>query len=212
MMENWQGWQLSRPQDFWGEIAPCEHVLQIYENHEAFLSTLTSFVGDGINSNDCSIVIATTKHLDLLRARLTAYGVNVDSLIKEDQYIPLDAEQTLHHFMRNDWPDETLFFELVSGLLERGKLKNRKVRAFGEMVALLWAQGNNGATVHLEHLWSQFCNQKDITLYCAYPKSGFTEDAEKSIRHICASHSRVISGKSADDQKILYKNTEFLRV
>ena len=206
MMDKWEGWQLSKPRDFWGEIAPCKHVLQIYENDDVLLNTLTSFVGDGINSNDCSIVIATDQHLNALNERLTAYGVNVDSLIKEDKYIPLDAGQTLLQFMRNDWPDESLFIELVSGLMERARLKNRNVRAFGEMVALLWAQGNKAATVHLEHLWTQYSHQHDITLFFAYPKSGFTDDAERSIHDICAAHSWVISGKSSDDQNIVHKN------
>ena len=30
---------------------------------------------------------------------------------------------------------------------------SRQVHAFGEMVALLWAQGNHKATIRLEELW-----------------------------------------------------------
>lgn len=206
MIENRPGWNFKKPQDFWGEIAPCEHVLQIYETNEAFLNTLGGFVGDGINSNDCSIVIATRAHLDSLESRLISHGVNVDSLISEDLYIPIDAEEALAVFMVNDWPDPELFFNMVSGLIQRGRLKNRNIRAFGEMVALLWAQGNNGATVQLEHLWNRYCSQQEITLFCAYPKSGFTDDAEQSINHICAAHSRIISGNYTGEQGVLYKN------
>src|SRR5687767_5084502 len=116
MTENSRDWKIKKPQDFWGEIAPCEHVLQIYETNEAFLNTLAGFVGDGINSNDCSIVIATRAHLDALESRLISHGVNVDSLVSEDLYIPIDAEEALAVFMVNDWPDPALFFNMVSGL------------------------------------------------------------------------------------------------
>jgi len=40
-------------------------------------------------------------------------------------------------FMVNHWPDENLFFELITTLFKRVKKNNGKVRAFGEMVALL---------------------------------------------------------------------------
>ncbi len=51
----------------------------------------------------------------------------------------------------NNWPDENLFFEFITTLLKRVQQNNRKVRAFGEMVAVLWEQGFNGATVQLEN-------------------------------------------------------------
>jgi hypothetical protein len=61
------------------------------------------------------------------------------------------------------------------------------------MVALLWAQGQSGATVRLEHLWHEFCQSKAFSLFCAYPRSGFTKNADDSIREICAAHSKVIA-------------------
>ncbi len=54
----------------------------------------------------------------------------------------------------------------------------RRVRAFGEMVAVLWDQGQNAATVRLEHLWHKLCpEEKDFSLFCTYPKAGFTDFA-----------------------------------
>jgi len=67
------------------------------------------------------------------------------------------------------------------------------VRAFGEMVAILWAQGNSGATVRLEHLWQDLCQEQNLALFCAYPRCGFTLDSAQSIEDICAAHSRVIA-------------------
>ena len=64
--------------------------------------------------------------------------------------------------MINNWPDENLFRHLVIGLLHRAKRNKRPVRAFGEMVALLWAQGFNGATVQLEHLWNNFLRNRSF--------------------------------------------------
>src|SRR5688500_4020280 len=94
---------------FWGEIAPTDHVLQIYENDEVFLDALAGFVGGGINAGDCVIVIATDAHLQALNNRLSSYGVHVPTLVSDERYVPLNAEATLSRFMVNGWPDETLF-------------------------------------------------------------------------------------------------------
>jgi hypothetical protein len=93
----------------------------------------------------------------------------------------------------NGWPDEYLFEQTVTELLSRAGRNDRRVRAFGEMVAVLWAQGLSGATVRLEHLWQSFCQAHAFSLFCAYSRSGFTQDAEASIQEICAAHSRVIA-------------------
>jgi hypothetical protein len=187
-------WNTSKTSVFWGEIAPCDHVVQIYEDNNVFLDVLAGFVGNGINSGESTIIIATDEHLAALDARLRAHGVHVDALISSDQYIPLNAEETLATFMVNDWPDEELFQQTVRGLIKRAQVNNRKVRAFGEMVAILWAKGHNGATVHLEHLWNQICAEEALCLFCAYPKAGFTKDARESVMHICGAHSRIIDG------------------
>jgi len=63
------------------------------------------------------------------------------------------------------------------------------------MVAVLWEKGLNGATVHLENLWNQLHWQNEFSLYCAYPKAGFTQKATHSIHEICKAHSKIISGK-----------------
>ena len=180
------------PDIFWGEIAPCDHILQIYENDIEFISTLEGFVSNGFRSEESVVVIATPEHLRALNQRLRDQGWDLFSLTLQDQYIPLSAEDTLAQFMINGWPDENLFYHLLTNLLLRARNRERRVRAFGEMVAVLWSQGYSGATVHLEHLWSRYCESEQFSLYCAYPKSGFTEDAKKSLESICACHSKRI--------------------
>ncbi len=110
----------------------------------------------------------------------------------EGRYIAMSAETALARFMVNQWPDDQLFANFVTELIARAQQNGRRVRAFGEMVALLWARGDAAATVRLEHLWNQICRSHNFPLLCAYPKTGCTEDASESIRNICAAHTRVI--------------------
>jgi hypothetical protein len=210
---NHGGWKHSKANVFWGEIAPCDHVVQIYDTDGVFLDALAGFVGGGINANDVCIVIATPAHLSALEERLTSYGISITGLIADDRYIPLNAEELLSAFIVDGWPDEAAFNSTVSSLLQRARgFSNRKVRAFGEMVAILWAQGNIGATVNLEHLWNKFVTNESFCLFCAYPKAGFTDDIADSMRHICLAHSKMIDGTEKQLTEVIYTETVYRQI
>ena len=177
---------------FWAEISPCEHALQLYQDDSAFLDALEAFVALGLEAGEAVIVIATQAHRDALEHRLSSRGVSFNIARATDSYIALDADETLSRFMVNDWPDADLFSQTIAGLLTRARANGRKVRAFGEMVALMWERGLNGATVRLEFLWDQLCKSEGFALLCAYPKSGFTQDASAWMNEIRAAHSLVV--------------------
>jgi len=199
-------WLQHNSRDFWGEIAPCDHVVQIYSNENVVLQSLEGFAGGAFASGESVIVIAVQSRIDALTRRLAALGHDVDALRAADRFIAVDANETLSKFMVNGWPDEARFIPVVKSLMARARgTSNRRVRAYGEMVAILWSEGHNGATVQLEHLWNAFCATESFCLFCAYPKSGFTTDIQNSIRHICATHTKVIAGDVSSATEVFYK-------
>ena len=183
---------LPQPRAFWGEMAPCDHIVQIYGDDNVFIDGLEGFVGNALRTGESAIVIATAAHLHALEKRMRDRGVDVARARLEQRYIDRLAEDTLDRFMVDGWPDEEKFAQCVAELLAlaRGNA-NRKVRAFGEMVAILWARGRVAATMQLELLWSRFCEAQQFPLLCAYPRDGFTRNATESIVDICRAHSRV---------------------
>ncbi len=189
---NYMTTQQNQSDIFWAEITPCEHLVQIYGDDDVFVDSLEGFVAGGLKAGDAVIVIATASHRSCLESRLITNGISLSIARSRDQYITLDTEETLTKFLVNDWPDEELFEQLVIPLIERARRTDRRVRAFGELVAVMWGQGLNGATVQLEHLWHKLCQRESFSLFCAYPKTGFTQDAQASIREICQTHSRIV--------------------
>jgi hypothetical protein len=69
--------------------------------------------------------------------------------------------------------------------------KERRVRGFGEMAALLCGQGFKSATVKLEEFWNSFTNNEAFCISCEYPKCGCRQDLKISIDDICRRHSEV---------------------
>jgi hypothetical protein len=178
---------------FWAEMAACDHCVQIYDNDTAFLNVLQSYVASALELNEAVIIIATDAHMRLLKDRLQQAGVDVMDAQARDQFVAVDAHAALASFMRDGWPDEALFLSMVRSLLERARARHAKVRAFGEMVALMWANGEREATIHLEHLWARLCKSDEFALFCAYPRAGFTQDAEQSMMDVCLAHSVVFN-------------------
>lgn len=179
---------------FWGEMPPSEHLVQVYEDESVFLDTLEGFVTGGLRAGDGVIVIATEEHLHELDQRIALRGQDAAYYRQSGQLKELIASEVLQDFMVDGWPDEARFRAVVRQLLTSARGNGRRVRAFGEMVALLWARGDQGATVRLEYLWHQLCNTDGFSLFCAYPRIGFTGDSTECISELCDLHSKVIPG------------------
>ena len=179
-------------QDFWAELSPCDHVVQIYESTNGFIETLAKFVSEGFTVGDSVVIIATAEHRLALEQRLIELGFPEVTDPDNIQYIAVDAVDVMRNILVAQQPDEILFRKEILGLLARARSTGRRVRAFGEIVALMWANGYNGGTVRLEYLWHEFCRNEELTLFCAYPRSGFTKSADASIEEICALHSKVL--------------------
>jgi hypothetical protein len=179
------------PRNFSGEIAPCEHIAQFYADDAALLDALIRFVDRGLMTGEGVIVIATRAHLRAIEDRLGEFTIGMAMHRLTEAYVTIDAHEALDKFMVKGWPDDELFLKFVTGLMSRASTGGRRVRAFGEMVALLLAQGNSAATIRLEHLWNGVCKLNKLPLFCAYPRAEFTK-ASASLGEICAAHSRII--------------------
>jgi hypothetical protein len=180
----------------WTLVGHRAHAVQFYQD-EAFLAELLSrFVGAALVTGDSAIVVATARHREALAERLRSRGFDLTIPEKQGRYIPLDAATTLAKFMRGGMPDQTLFNELVGRTVEDARDAARggrgRICAFGEMVALLWAEGNIAAALQLEELWNRLAQVYSFSLCCAYPMSGFVGNPHAApFLKICAQHTHV---------------------
>lgn len=199
-------WNPIESDRFWEEIAPNGHVVQIYDNDNDLLDLLECYVCGGIEANDCVILLATKSHLTSLEGRLQIRGYSIERYIARNQYFPMDAELFLQKFMVDGMPDEFLFMESVTAILGKARENHRNVRAFGEMVSLLWSSGNQEATARLENLWNLFCKNNNLSLFCAYPKSSLSESHSSSVMELCCSHTQIITSNQLSRTELFYKN------
>jgi PAS domain S-box-containing protein len=180
----------------WADVNPHSHLVQFYEDDGFLIDSLTHWFADGLSVGDSCVYIGTESHRTSLEKRLAARGIDLDKLRKEGRFVCREASHVLSTFMVDEWPDEPSFTRAIEGVLGH-VTKARDLRVFGEMVALLWADGNRKAAVRLEEMWNTFMKTHALALCCAYPLHSFGSDADASLfLKVCAQHTPVLPAES----------------
>ena len=170
---------------------PHDHGVTFYDHDGEAIGAIARYIADGLSAGDRVIVIATKWHVAVLDDLLQLRGFN---LVKERStgcYLTLDAVQTLRLFMVDGSPDRASFTSHVGGIVDAAGRGGTAVRAFGEMVALLWDNGNVAAALELEALWNELAKRHVFSLLCAYPTQVLDSASLAAISSVCGLHSDV---------------------
>lgn len=176
----------------WFSAPKGEHIVQFYLYDDVLLRSLHEYVYEGLKGGDICIVVATRSHLEKLDRQLAISGVNTELAYRSCQYVPLSAVDTLGSLMAAGRPDRQLFFDKVGVEVRRAAESGRPIRAFGEMVGLLWKQNNQAGVIQLEELWNELAERYTFSLYCAYPEIQFDREIHQGmINKITNCHALV---------------------
>lgn len=173
-----------------------EHRVQFYENEEFLASSVADFLAAGLTTGQSLVVIATEPHRAAFAQRLEAEGFDVTSASSSGQLTLLDARETLRTFMDGALPDAARFKAILGGVLNAARARDGAppvLRLYGEMVDLLWKDGNTDGAIRLEALWNDLATTHTFSLLCAYSMGNFCNaaDAER-FREICSRHTHVV--------------------
>ena len=177
------------------------HVVQLYTDDGFLIDVLSRFIGGALAAGDAAVVIATKSHRIELERRLSAHGLDTAKAATQGRYVILDATETLPKFMVNGSVDETRFTDIMGGVLTqvRSAINNeeRGVAVFGELVALLWAEGKPQEAIRVEQLWNDLAKSHSFSLLCAYPITGFNNERHiEPFLKMCEEHSGVVPSES----------------
>lgn len=166
------------------------HEVEYYEHSRFLVGRVTDFIAPGLTAGEAAVIVATPKHADLIEAELLRRGIDVGAAQRAGTLVSLDAVETLGQFMLGGRPDPYLFDTVIGKTVEgaRSAAEVPIVRAFGEMVAVLWGQGRPGAAIAVEDLWNRLLGHHPLSLLCGYP----IEQLDASdIETLSALHTRV---------------------
>jgi signal transduction histidine kinase len=185
------------PKGSWSQAGEHQHGVQFYSQDKFLLEGLSEYIGNALRAGEAAVVVATEQHRDGLLPWLTAQGLDVAALIEQGRLVSLDAEKVLATFMSDGWPNQERFNDVVGEIIAKAVTcagdDHPRVAIFGEMVALLWAEGKADAAIRLEQLWNELGHTKSFSLFCAYPMSSFDREEDAGLLlKVCNEHSAVI--------------------
>ena len=176
------------------------HVVQLYTDDTFLIDVLSRFVGGALAIGDAAVVLATASHREELEKRLAARGVDTAKAARQGRYIVLDASKTLTRLMVDGAIDESRFNETISAALGQAQIavdRDNRIAVFGELVALLWADGKPHEAIRVEQLWNRMAQKYSFSLLCAYPITGFNNATHiEPFLNMCGQHSGVVPSES----------------
>ena len=176
-----------------GRLRPHHHAVQFYSTDQSLIRTVATFLHEGLSAGQPAVVIATPAHRVGIAEALTRRGVDPEQALRSGDLIVLDAEATLDLFMVDDQPNGALFEKNVGRLVEQA-INGRDrvvVRAYGEMVDVLWKQGRSQAAIQLEMLWNKLALKYSFALLCGYAMGSFFKQTQ-GLDEVIAQHTTVI--------------------
>jgi hypothetical protein len=162
----------------------CDHIVQLYQDEEFLTEAVVDYIGTGLQRGEAAVVIATPQHRARFLERLEP---------KEGQLKLLDAEKTLERFMASGMPAWKSFHQIVGGAIAELRLQYPTVRAYGEMVDILWQRGEQKAAIRIEEFWNELGKLQTFSLLCAYGIDPLeAESYGGALEGVCRCHTHLI--------------------
>jgi len=160
---------------------PCSrsHFVQLYEADEVALAkNVGHYLWEGLRRGEGALVIAAPQHQELYSRHLDQLGADLPELLGTQQLVFWDAHQTLAQFMVAGQPDWQRFEKVIRAGMRQVHGREEGLRAYGEMVGILWKSRQFAAAIRLEQLWNKLLEQSGFSLYCAYSIDLFGRECE----------------------------------
>jgi len=173
-----------------------DHFVQVYKDEAFLLEAVAEYTETGLRRGEGVVIIATPSHRAAFVRRLEGNGVAAEEAVQRGQLLLLDAEETLARFAPAGMPEWQSFHMLIGGVIAKLRLEYPTVRAYGEIVDLLWRRGEREAAIRLEEFWNDLAGLETFSLLCAYCMDNLDQAAYSGpLDCLCRVHSHLIAAR-----------------
>jgi MEDS: MEthanogen/methylotroph, DcmR Sensory domain len=174
---------------------PDGHVVQLYQDDGFFGDAVSHFAASGLAQGDAVILVATGAHWELLADCLSGKGLDVVALRRHGQLLLLDADATLPTFLIDTLPDAPTFKALARATIAQARTGSQsgRVRWWGEMVNVLFVNGNGRGSTRLEELFDEVAHEESIAIFCSFLMDPLDAKMyEGPLQAVCGTHAYLI--------------------
>ena len=171
------------------------HIVQLYQDPDFYGEAISHFAAEGLVRGESIILVATAFNWRNISGRLAHKGFDVDRLLSRGQLTVLDADQTLPKFIRNNLPDAPTFKAIARSTINNARRDGRypRVRWWGEMVNVLYVEGNGRGSTRLEELFDEVAHEEQVAIFCSFLMDKFDKDIyDGPLGDVCRTHAHLI--------------------
>lgn len=185
---------------------PCSHVVQLYGDDALLLSQqVGQFLGEGLAQGEPALVIAGPRNRDAFVCQLSQDGHDPITAIRTGHLVLIDAA-TLLDAMMVDGKVAWEGFDASAGAAVRdlrAKTGVSRIRAYGEMVGILWQAGQAAEAAVLEDFWNRLLGDGDASLFCGYPIDLMDPQLDsEALQPLIDAHTHLLSNGPAFDSAL----------
>jgi len=165
---------------------------------------VSHFTAHGLLKNEAIIIVATKPHWENIAGRLTNKGFDIEELRRAGQLTLLDADETLPKFLVKDMPDGRTFKGIAHDTIGKARANGRyaNVRWWGEMVNVLYVNGNGPASTRLEEFFDEVAHQESIAIFCSFLMDKFDRQVyDGPLQNVCRTHAHLIPSEDYSRHK-----------
>ncbi len=166
------------------------HIVQVCQDESSQAEMLTQYVMEGLENSEGVVIIARPALRKAVISKMNGIDLDAQVLKSEGKIKFFDAEFLLSGILIDGVLDKQAFQQFVASPVLAMQLKFGKVRAFGEMVDVLWKHAQQDLAIELEGWWGELCDKHGFMLLCTYLLNSLDpNNYENSLERICKCHT-----------------------
>ena len=149
------------------------HLAQLHRDRTARDNAVIRFVEEGLRRGNGVVAVTSDNEADRILDRLTRDRLEPERFRRSGQLVIHDAGVILGQFMKGGMPQWPAFRRTMGSIMEKVQtLGFSTSRVYGDMVDILWQEGQVQAAIRLEEMWNDFGRLYPFSFFCSYMFDG----------------------------------------
>jgi hypothetical protein len=168
--------------------------VQFYDRDEELLVTKVGhYLFEGWKDGEALLVVGAAERNRAIGEQLSALGLDPASVATSDRLLFLDGQQLVNRILAQGPPEWGRFDALIGSAVRELEARHGRVRAYGEMVGILWARKQYAEAERIEEFWNRLMRGVALSLFCAYPIDILHTDLDMTaVNAVLAAHTHVL--------------------
>jgi two-component system cell cycle sensor histidine kinase/response regulator CckA len=181
--------------------APAQpaHLLTLYRTDGFLCGRVAAWLAEALRGDGGAIALTEARYHAHLRQALALEGVDADALTAAGRLVILDAAATLARILASGPPTTEAVRRVAGPWLDSVRAASGpEIRAYGDMVNVLWERGQPDVALVLEQIWHELLQGTQVELLCGYRADPLSVGRVQGLQALCGAHHGLYATEDAE--------------